>query len=271
MRVVCTGCGHPMALTDNWHRCPEPASVAAFRAGRWGAPPYPREFIRRNGQNHWLAQDQRTGPANRRVRPWEHGDGGYTLRTGFLSGQDLGATRHGNHGRRSTDVKSGRVFDPSMGDHRIGKADRRVYRIAGIQPLGRRANFQGRRSTDTAVAAPRAHVQRAATDRRCRDRNPGAERRHKPGVRYLDHRTPTSADRFAVRFAAELAALRDATCKDCARGVETITEKHHGETVRCHWHQASQEGYGRLSLRCRCPDALHDRLSALLRVPEPPR
>jgi hypothetical protein len=113
-------------------------SYEAWRAGRWGwwdpsAPGYlsaktlaslargiadvkagrvTEMFIRRWSDSFsggmGVVPDQRTGPANRRVRPWEHGDGGYTLRTGFLSGQDLGATRHGNHGRRSTDAPPAR-------------------------------------------------------------------------------------------------------------------------------------------------------------------
>jgi hypothetical protein len=112
-----------------------------------------------------------------------------------------------------------------MGDHRIGKADRRVYRIAGIQPLGRRANFQGRRSTDTAVAAPRAHVQRAATDRRCW-RLEWHERRRRPGEPW-EFRVPTAADRFDARFAVEL-----------RRRVEALPRAFRPEMIRLSEHVA---------------------------------
>jgi hypothetical protein len=101
-------------------------------------------------------------------------------------------------------------------DQRTGPANRRVrssiiysdavgcwvMRSTGKARLSRMTlPPEGRRLTDAYPDAPRPHVQRAATDRRCSYRTPWVERRSS-GVGFV--RIATSADRFAARFDAEL-------------------------------------------------------------------
>jgi hypothetical protein len=79
--------------------------------------------------------------------------------------------------------------------------------------------------TDAYPDAPRPHVQRAATDRRCW-RLEWHERRRRPGEPW-EFRVPTAADRFDARFAVEL-----------RRRVEALPRAFRPEMIRLSEHVA---------------------------------